>query len=176
MTIGPEVGRPDPSPALPRVSSPAPPPHHLEDPAIHGRKGALARRITVVHGPALDLLVQAPDHLSRRQAARVVDRLLDLGQERLDARRRRFDQDLAAAVAPDVLPQEIEAFLHMRDPGLLVRELEPPFLQEVSHERLDLITKEFLRRASDQEVIRISENNRGTILPNIAINPRVPTA
>src|SRR5262245_51837652 len=39
----------------------------------------------------------------------------------------------------------------MRDPGLLVRELEPPFLQEVSHERLDLITKEFLRCAGDQE-------------------------
>src|SRR5215471_18897643 len=79
MTLGPEVGRPDPSPALVRVPAPAPPPHHLEDPAIHGRKGALARRITVIHGPALDLLVQAPDHLSGRQAARVVDCLLDLG-------------------------------------------------------------------------------------------------
>src|SRR5512135_1138221 len=39
----------------------------------------------------------------------------------------------------------------MGDPGLLVRELEPSFLQEVGHERLDLITKEFLRRAGDQE-------------------------
>src|SRR5262249_16743715 len=103
MTIGLEVGRPDPSPALLRVPSPAPAPHHLEDPAIHGRKGALARRITVVYGPALDLLVQALDQFSGRQAARAVDRLLDLGQERLDARRRRLDQDLAAAVAPDLL-------------------------------------------------------------------------
>jgi hypothetical protein len=39
----------------------------------------------------------------------------------------------------------------MRDPGLLVGEFESAFLQEVSHERLDLITKEFLRYASDQE-------------------------
>src|SRR5262249_3854763 len=39
----------------------------------------------------------------------------------------------------------------MRDPGLLVRELEPPSLQEMGHERSDLITKEFLRRAGDQE-------------------------
>src|SRR5215472_11222011 len=103
MTIGPEVGRPDPSPALPRVSSPAPAPHHLEDPAIHGRKGALARCITVIHGPALDLLVQALDQFSGRQAARAVDRSLDLGQERLDAGRRWLDQDLATAVASDVL-------------------------------------------------------------------------
>src|SRR5207248_3218029 len=29
--------------------------------------------------------------------------------------------------------------------------LEPSFFQEVSHERLDLITKEFLRCASDHE-------------------------
>src|SRR5262245_11420883 len=94
MTVGAERGRPEPSPALLLVPSPAPPPHHLEDPAIHGRKGALARRLTVVHGPALDLLVPAPDHLSGRQAARAVDRLLDLGQECLDARRRRLDQDL----------------------------------------------------------------------------------
>src|SRR4051812_49000535 len=39
----------------------------------------------------------------------------------------------------------------MRDPGLLVRELEPSFVQEMGHERLDLITKEFLRYARDQE-------------------------
>jgi hypothetical protein len=72
----------------------------------------------------------------------------------LRTRRRRLDQDLAAVIAPDVLSQEIEARLHMRDLGLLVRELEPSFLQEMGHERLDLITKEVLRCAGDQEVIR----------------------
>ena len=157
MFIAREVSLPDPLPALPRMSSPTPSPHHLEDPVIHAPKGAFTRRVTVVHGPAFDLLVQTPDQFSRRQAARVVDRFLDLGEERLDAWRRRLGQDLAVAVTPDVLPQEVEAFLHMGDPGLLVRELEPSFLQEVSHERLDLITKEFLRRAGDQEVIRIAD-------------------
>ena len=73
--------------------------------------------------------------------------------------RRRLGQDLAAAIASYVLSQEIEAFLHMRDLGLLVGELEPSFLQEVSHERLDLITKKFLRCARDQEVIRIEPEN-----------------
>jgi len=45
----------------------------------------------------------------------------------------------------------------MRDLGLLVGEFEPSFLHEVSHERLDLITKEPLRCAGDQEVIRIAD-------------------
>ena len=46
---------------------------------IHVRKGALARRITVVHGPALDLLVKAPDQFSSRQAAHlsIVSWILD---------------------------------------------------------------------------------------------------
>src|SRR3954452_20357181 len=39
----------------------------------------------------------------------------------------------------------------MGDPGLRERELEPPFFQEVSHEGLDLVPKEFLRCAGDQE-------------------------
>src|SRR4051812_38757512 len=86
-TFTPEVVLLDPLPALVRVPSPAPTPHHLEDPVIDVREGALARRITVIHGPALDLLVQTLDHFSCRQAARVVDRFLDLGQERLHVAR-----------------------------------------------------------------------------------------
>jgi hypothetical protein len=85
MTVLPEGVRLDPVPALLPVPSPAPVPHHLEDPVIHVRNGAFARRITVVHGPALDLLVQALDQFSRRLAVRAVDRLLDFGHERLDA-------------------------------------------------------------------------------------------
>jgi hypothetical protein len=45
----------------------------------------------------------------------------------------------------------------MRDLGFLVGELQTAFLQEVSHERLDLVTEEFLRCARDQEVIRIAD-------------------
>ena len=45
----------------------------------------------------------------------------------------------------------------MRDLGLLVGEFEAASLQDVGHERSDLITKEFLRDARDQEVIRITD-------------------
>src|SRR5208337_874286 len=94
MTVVREIVLLEPFPALLRVPSPAPVPQHLEDPVIHVHKGAFARRITVIHGPALDLLVQTLDHYSCRQAARVVDGFPDLGQERLDVLRRRLGQDL----------------------------------------------------------------------------------
>src|SRR5271165_986907 len=43
----------EPFPALLRVLSPTPAPHHLEDPVIHVHQGAFARRITVIHGQPL---------------------------------------------------------------------------------------------------------------------------
>ena len=47
----------------------------------------------------------------------------------------------------------------MRDLGFLVGEFQTAFLQEVSHERLDLVTKKSFRDARDQEVIRIEPEN-----------------
>jgi hypothetical protein len=79
VTLSLEVFLLDPLPALVPMPSPAPAPRHWEDPMIHVRNGALARRITVIHGPALDLLIQTPDQFSCRQAARAVDGFLNLG-------------------------------------------------------------------------------------------------
>ena len=90
VTISREVVLLDPLPALGGVPSPTPPPLLLEDPVIPIAKGAVARGITVIHGPAFDLLIQTPDQLSCRQAARVVDGFPDLGEERLHALRRRL--------------------------------------------------------------------------------------
>src|SRR5271167_3647514 len=59
-------------------------------------------------------------------------------------------------MTPDRLAQELEAVLDMRDPGLLVGEFETPLLQELFHERFDSIFEENLRRACDNEVIRIT--------------------
>src|SRR6266540_357390 len=82
ITVAREIVRLDPLPAFLPVPSPAPAPHHSGDPVIDVLEGALARRVTVVHGPALDLLIQSLDHFSCRLTARAVDRFLDLGQER----------------------------------------------------------------------------------------------
>ena len=75
----------DPGKALVRMPMTAPVPYHTKDTLIHFGKSAFAGRVTVIHGPTLDLLIQTVDHYSRRHAAGLVDRFLDLGQERLDA-------------------------------------------------------------------------------------------
>src|SRR3954447_13732403 len=81
----------DPLPILLAMASMTPALQLPEDSAVHGREGALTHGITMVHGPAFDLLVQALDEVSRRHVARVVDRFLDLGQEGLDASFRGLD-------------------------------------------------------------------------------------
>src|SRR5262249_8505482 len=63
-----EVFPPDPPPALAAVALPAPPPELPVDSVVHGREGATTHRESVVHRPALDLLIQAPDHVASRQA------------------------------------------------------------------------------------------------------------
>jgi hypothetical protein len=75
----------DPLPTLLRMASMTPPFQLPEDSVVHGREGAFTRDITMVHGPAFDLLVQTQDQVSSRHVPRVVDRFLDLGQEGLDA-------------------------------------------------------------------------------------------
>src|SRR5262249_11721397 len=95
-----EVSPLDPLPTLPGMASPTPSHQLPESSVVQGGEGAFTDGIAMVHGPALDLLIQAPDQVARRHAVRIVDRLLDLGQERLDAPLRWLDQDLAIAKAP----------------------------------------------------------------------------
>src|SRR5262249_38034279 len=116
----------DPLPALLGMASATPSPQLPEDPVLHLTEDALTHGIAVVHCPAFNLLIQAPAQFARRHAARVADRFLDPGQERLDAPLRWLDQDLAIGKASHRLAQEIEAVLQMRDPGLLVGEFETP--------------------------------------------------
>src|SRR5579859_5322545 len=58
----------DPLPTLFGMTPPAPPPELPEDAVVHFREDAFTHCKTVVHGPALDLLIQTPDHLARRHA------------------------------------------------------------------------------------------------------------
>lgn len=166
MAYRPEVSLPEPLPTLLRVSSLTPAPHDLEDAVIHISEGAFAGSKTVVHGPAFDWLIQAPNQFPGRLAACLIDRFLDLGQKRLDTSRGRFQERWSAAIAADRLTQEVEAVLEPRDVGFLVGEFETPFLQEVRHERFDLLFKENLGSARNYKVIRVS-NQMDAMLPGL---------
>src|ERR1700730_2908541 len=56
-----------------------------------------------------------------------------------------------------MLTEKVEAVVDMRDVGFLVGEFETPLLQEMCHERLYFVTELLLRRARDNEVIRIAD-------------------
>ena len=141
----------DPLPALLAMASSTPSHQLPEDPVIHCLEGAFTHRITVIHGPALDLLIQTPDHVSRRHAARVVDRFLDLGQERLDVSLRRLDQDLAIAVtSASFCPRKSKPSSICVILVFSWESSRPRFRQEVFHERLDFI---FRRSSFDVPVI-----------------------
>ena len=99
----------DPLEALLPMSFPTPAPRHLKDSVIHFLKDAFTHGMTMIHGPSLDLLIQTIDHVSCRHALRVLHRFPDLGQERLDASSRWFDQYLAISIASHRLTKEIEA-------------------------------------------------------------------
>src|SRR5205823_2955901 len=104
----------EPLPRFVPVPFLAPAPEHAEDPMIHLREGAVARGMTMVHGPAFDLLIEAQDQVARRHAPRAVNRFPDLGQERTDALPRWLDQHLAIGVASYRLAQEVEPVFAMR--------------------------------------------------------------
>ena len=84
------------------------------------------------------------------------DHVVDLGQEPLHVLLGRLQQKLGP-ITTQILTEKVEAVFYMRDAGFLVGEFETPLLQEVRHERLDFIGEKFLRRARDNEVIRIAD-------------------
>ena len=69
----------------------------------------------------------------------------------------RLQENLAVPVAAHVLAQKVETPGHTRDAGFLGGEFETPLFQEVCHERLHFVTEKFLRRAGDDEVIRVAD-------------------
>ena len=67
----------------------------------------------------------------------------------------RFDEQLAVILA-EVLSEEVEPLLDVRDAGFLWRELQAPVAQKLLDQWLDFIFQHVLGRAGDDEVIRIS--------------------
>ncbi len=53
----------------------------------------------------------------------------------------------------DVLPQEVEPVVDVRDDGLVRREVQPSLLEEPFHQRHDLVFQQLFRGSSDDEVI-----------------------
>src|SRR5947209_7498324 len=114
MTVGLEVFLLDPLPAFVGVASPTPPPQQPIDAVVHAGEGALTRGTSVVHRPALDLLIQTLDELPGCLLPRSLQGCPDLAQERLYTALGGSQQHDPTRVAAYRLPQEVEAGSDMR--------------------------------------------------------------
>ena len=68
--------------------------------------------------------------MARRRRFVVLHDLSDVGKQSCHVRYRRRNEELTVVFA-NVVPQEVEAVFNMRDPGLLLREFQAPFRQEL---------------------------------------------
>ena len=78
----------------------------------------------------------------------------DFLQERVRVLLRRLDEQRAVEFA-EMLSEEVEPLVNMRDAGFLWRELQAPFAQKLLDEGTDFLFQHVLGRAGDDEVIRI---------------------
>src|SRR6516162_6125126 len=116
-----------------------------------------ARCVPVIGCPTTNLRIELFYHFSGTETSTLLlDNLVDLGQKTTHVFGRRLQQKLLT-VAMYVLAQKIEAVFDMRDVGFLVGEFKTPLLQEMCHERSYFVTEKFLRRAGNDEVIRIAD-------------------
>src|SRR5690349_17105326 len=95
-----------------------PTPQGFEDSMIHFDKGALARGVLMIVGPAPDFGIEDSYQVSGGRLRIASNDFSDFGQEGFDILPRGFGNDLPMILA-DSLSQEVKAIHDMRDTGFL---------------------------------------------------------
>ena len=116
----------DPAFSFVRVSSLGPLPERCKDRVVYLNEGSLGADVPVVHRPSLDFWVEQPYQVACCCRFVRLHDFAEVGEKTRDIRFGRRNQKLAAVLA-NVLTQEVEAFVYMRDGGLLLREFQSPF-------------------------------------------------
>jgi hypothetical protein len=135
------------------VSSSRPSPQTREDGCIDAAKGTLADHVPMIVGPAPNLGVEFLNQIGGRHAKRGFDRGSDARQESFDVFLGGLSEQSPVRVTAHVLPEEIKAFLHVRDDRLRRRKFEPSFLQKLHNDGFNLSFQQFFRPAGDNEVV-----------------------
>jgi hypothetical protein len=130
------------------------------DRVINRTERFFAHHMLVVVGPASDHGIQLDNQPRCRQCLVRFHCGPDLFQKRLYILLGRLDQQFvpfACLILAHILSQEVEAFFYLGDDCFLSRELQPPFPQELLHQRLDFIFKELFGSSGNDEVIGKSD-------------------
>ena len=106
----------------------------------------------VIVGPTPQEGVQPVYQLACSQTAGTSDDTSGLSHDRAHARLGRLDKQLVS-IHTDVLPEEVEPLLDMRDDRLIRRKLKAAFSEEPLHERADLLLQHLSRGTGDNEVV-----------------------
>ena len=142
--------------SLVRMTTSGPVPRHLPDAVVDPFIGLLGHDVPMEISPPPDDRIQRFDQILLACGFRFPKDVPDFRQEGLDVLLRWLDQELAILVLSDFLSQENEPYRDMDDAGLLLRELQSAFLQELCDEGSDFLLEEVFRRSCDDEVIGIS--------------------
>ncbi len=141
------------------VSSVHPSPDGLIDHCINGTKGFFADDMPMIGRPTSNDRVEFRDQFPGRQGFVCLHDLPNFLKECFHILLGWANKQLVPfshLVLAYVLAQEIKPILDMRDEGLLWRELETPFSQELFNKRLNFLFQKFFRSPSHQKVVCIS--------------------
>jgi hypothetical protein len=152
------------------MSASGPPPECAPDFVVRPVERLFGRAVLVVVGPATNDGVQQANQQGLADRFVRVDDSPDFLQERVRVLLRWF-HEWFAIVATEVLSEEVEAFVDVREACLVGGERQPSFFQERFDQGTHFIFQQLLRVAGDDEVVRISDEvDLG--LPRFAISPR----
>src|SRR6516162_6950811 len=147
----------DPSEVFIPVSSSCPSPQTPEDGMVDVVESTLANHVPMIVGPAPNLGVEFLNQISGRHAERGFDRCSDARQESFNVFLGGLSEQSPVRVTAHVLPEEIKAFLHVRDNRLRRRKFKPSFLQKLLDDGFNLSFQQFFRPTGDHEVVRITD-------------------
>ena len=105
---------------------------------IDASECAFAHYMPMIVGPTANLGVELLDQSGGRHAPSVFDDLSDAIQEGFHIFLGGRNEQFPVRVPAHILSEKIKAFLHVCNDRLFRREFEPPLLQKLLNDRLDL--------------------------------------
>src|SRR5215471_15091989 len=128
-----------------------PGPQRLKDRCVYLDEDRLADHVAMLVGPPPNDGVELRYQIARRGLLIGLHDMPEVPEEWAHILRGGFNEEFPR-VFPDMLSQEVEAVLDVRDMGFCLGKLQTTFVEKVFHQRFDLLFQNRLGAARDNEV------------------------